>query len=194
MPKRGAVALVTTVLAVALLFGFTPADQTGLSGSIPTTGMVGAPPVSTPAPVALGPQPQGTATPTHATRSQATPRTGTAGPTATPLTQVSTPTDAPTNAPGAAGASGTFTGDAVNTAYGTVQIALQVQNGKIVDVQELQMPNERRLSAQISAEAGPMLRDEVLRAQSANINGVSGASYTSYGFWESLQSALAQIS
>ena len=90
-------------------------------------------------------------------------------------------------------ASGTYTGKAINTPYGTVQIALVVQNGQIVDVQELQMPSDRRLSAQISAQAGPMLKDQVIQAQSDQINGVSGASYTSYGFYLSLQSALQQM-
>lgn len=91
------------------------------------------------------------------------------------------------------GVSGTFTGDAIDTPYGTVQVALVVQDGQIVDVQELQLPNDRRLSAQISSEAGPILRDEVITAQGDNINSVSGASYTSYGFYKSLQSALHQI-
>lgn len=163
MPWRGAVALVTTVLAVVLLFGFKPAEQNNLAANIPPS-PVGGQPHATPAPIAAG---------------QATGQ---------PPAQAS-----PTSPPNPAGATGTFTGAAIQTAYGTVQIALQVQNGKIVDVQELQMPSDRRLSAQISAEAGPMLRDEVLRAQSANIDGVSGASYTSYGFWKSLQSAIAQI-
>jgi uncharacterized protein with FMN-binding domain len=99
----------------------------------------------------------------------------------------------PTTAQAGNGASGTFTGKAVQTAYGTVQIALVVQGGKIVDVQELQLPSDRRLSQQISAEAGPMLRDQVIHAQSDKINDVSGASYTSYGFYLSLQSALQQM-
>lgn len=190
MPKRGAVALVTTVLAVVLLFAFKPADQSGLAADIPSFGVLG-PLQATPGPIAAGPQQQhqGTSTPTTRPAAQPTSRTGTGQATAQPQAQ---PT--PTDPPNSSGASGTFTGDAFDTQYGTVQIALQVQNGKIVDVQELQMPGDRRLSAQISAEAGPILRDEVLRAQSAKIDGVSGASYTSYGYWESLQSAIAQVS
>jgi uncharacterized protein with FMN-binding domain len=91
------------------------------------------------------------------------------------------------------GATGTYTGDAVDTPYGAVQVAVVMQGGRITDVQELQLPSDRRLSAQISAYAGPRLRDEVIRAQSDNISGVSGASYTSYGFYQSLQSALSQL-
>jgi len=162
VPRRGAVALVTTVLAVLLLMGFKTQEQTspGLAGAVPSQAVIGAP---------------------H--------------PTGRPVASAGGPTPAPTPTPaGVAGASGTFTGDAIDTPYGTVQIALVVQDGEIVDVQDLQMPFDRRLSQQISAEAGPLLRNQVLRAQSANINGVSGASYTSYGYWQSLQSALAKMS
>ena len=174
MPKRGAVALVTTVLSGLLLFTFKPSDQSSLAHGLPTAAVVGRP-APTSAPVAIGPQaqPTGRAGGPNAQRSQAPQPDATAAPVG--------------------GSSGTFTGKAVDTPYGTVQIALSVQDGRIVDVQELQMPFDRRLSAQISAEAGPMLRDEVLQAQSDRINGVSGASYTSYGFYLSLQSALSKM-
>lgn len=171
VPRRGAVALVTTVLAVFLLFNFKTADQPALA-VLPTAAVVGAPGRTTPGPIALGP-------PARATRQP--------GPTATPAPSQPPPSGAPD------AASGTFTGNAVETPYGTVQVAVKMQAGKIVDVQELQMPFDRRLSAQISQEAGPLLRSQVLRAQSADINGVSGASYTSYGYYQSLQSALAQV-
>ena len=171
MPRRGAVALVTTVLAVLLLFGFKTGEQTSLARGLPSNVVVASPAQPTTRPVAGGSRP---------TQSPPSPA---AGATAAP----------PQPTAGNAGVSGTFTGDAIDTPYGTVQIALVVQGGKIVDVNELQMPSDRRLSQQISAQAGPMLRNQVLRAQSANINGVSGASYTSYGYWQSLQSALSQM-
>ncbi|MEP7361243.1 MAG: FMN-binding protein [Chloroflexota bacterium] len=171
VPRRGAVALATTVLAVVLLFAFKPGDQASLARGVPDQSAVGEP-TPTGAPVAVGPP-------------QPTRRPNGGGSTASP---------APSPTAGSAGGkSGTFTGDATDTPYGTVQIALTVQDGRITDVQELQMPFDRRLSAQISAEAGPILRDQVLRAQSDQINGVSGASYTSYGFYLSLQSALSQM-
>jgi uncharacterized protein with FMN-binding domain len=178
VPRRGAVALVTTVLAVLLLFSFKPADQSRASG-LPNNAFVGNPAPATQGPVAVATQPA------------PTPQTRGGGSTATQAPQT---TPAPTaNTANGGTASGTFTGNAINTPYGTVQIALVVQNGQIVDVQELQLPSDRQLSAQISREAGPLLRQEVLQAQSANINGVSGASYTSYGFYLSLQSALSQM-
>jgi uncharacterized protein with FMN-binding domain len=186
LPARGALALVTTVLAVVLLFSFRPADSTtpltgGVQSNAPLVGAAGA----TPANRAQPNPPQRTQPPVVA---------GPPAPTQRPGTTPRPPTPTPPAATAAGNnVSGTYTGAAEDTPYGTVQIALVVQDGKIVDVQELQLPNDRRLSQQISAQAGPMLRDQVLRAQGDNINGVSGASYTSYGFYLSLQSALQQM-
>ena len=193
MPRRGAVALVTTILAVVLLLSFKTGDQPTLGhAGLPTDALIGAPPAGTAGPVdvAAGPTPAAAATaPSTSQRS---------GPTAVPGGAAGPPAPSATPQPSVAApvgqnVSGTYTGQAIDTPYGTVQIALVVQAGKIVDVQELQLPSDRRLSQQISAQAGPMLRTQVLRAQSDNINGVSGASYTSYGFYESLQSALSQM-
>lgn len=174
VPRRGAIALVTTVLAVILLFSFKTADPPGLGGAGPTSAAVGAPGrTQAPGPVAVGP------TPTPAPRS-----TGGGTTTATPT---------PATGQGGGAASGTFTGHVVRTPYGPVQVAIVMDGGKMVDVQELQLPSDRRLSQQISDYAGPILRSQALAAQSANIDGVSGASYTSDGFYQSLQSALSQV-
>ena len=88
--------------------------------------------------------------------------------------------------------SGQLTGSAVQIPFGTVQVQVTMQNGTITDVQALQLPNDRGHSAQVSAYAGPQLRSEALQAQSAQIDTVSGATYTSYGYQQSLQSALDQ--
>lgn len=173
MPKRGAVALVTTTLAVFLLFGFKTGDPTSLAGGGSPAAIIGDPsPSRLPGPVAV------TTTPAPTTRS-------------TGGTSVAT-LPAPTDAPGGS-TSGTFTGNVSRTPFGNVQVAIVIKAGKITDVQELQLPSDRRLSQQISNYAGPILRSQTLSAQSANINGVSGASYTSEGFYESLQSALSQV-
>jgi len=71
-----------------------------------------------------------------------------------------------------------------------VQVRVTFQGSRLVDVQALRLPQDRARSARISQAAGPVLRQEALRAQSANINVVSGASYTSEGYAESLQGAL----
>jgi uncharacterized protein with FMN-binding domain len=78
----------------------------------------------------------------------------------------------------------------VPTDYGNVQVNIVVSGGRIVDVQAPQLPNDRSRSVRISNYAGPQLRQEALQAQSANINTVSGATYTSDGYAQSLQSAL----
>ena len=95
------------------------------------------------------------------------------------------PTAAPTNA-----APETFTGDAVTMRYGIVQVKITVQGGKIVDAQAVQAPtgsNDR-----YTQKAVPRLREQTIAAQSANIQGVSGASFTSYGWYTSLASAIAK--
>jgi uncharacterized protein with FMN-binding domain len=88
--------------------------------------------------------------------------------------------------------SGQFTGSAVQTPFGTVQVQVTMQNGKITDVQALQLPTGRGHTQQVSSYAGPQLRSEVLQAQSAQVNSISGATYTSQGYIQSLQSALDQ--
>jgi uncharacterized protein with FMN-binding domain len=87
--------------------------------------------------------------------------------------------------------SGTLTGQAVQMPYGVVQVTVTLSNGKITDVTVLQAPQSGR-SGQIAQYATPQLRSEVLAAQSANVNTVSGATYTSQGYMQSVQSALDQ--
>ena len=118
-----------------------------------------------------------------------------ATPSATPTqTQSSTPTPAPAKvvvpAPAKNTANGTFTGPSVFVSYGNVQVEITVRDGKIVDAQALQSPNGR--SQRFSDYALPQLRQETLAAQSASISNISGASYTSYGWYKSLQGALAK--
>jgi len=84
----------------------------------------------------------------------------------------------------------TYTGNAVTIRYGIVQVKITVQGGKIVDAQAVQAPtgsNDR-----YTQKAVPVLREQTIAAQSANIQGVSGASFTSYGWYTSLASAIAK--
>jgi uncharacterized protein with FMN-binding domain len=89
--------------------------------------------------------------------------------------------------------SGQVTGSVINTPFGPVQVQVTVQNGTITDVQALQLPSGGGHTAEVSAYAGPQLRSEALAAQSASIDTVSGATYTSDAYAQSLQSALDQI-
>jgi uncharacterized protein with FMN-binding domain len=87
---------------------------------------------------------------------------------------------------------GDFTGAAVDTPYGTVQVAVVVSGGKISDVQFLQMPNDQGNSRAVTSYAEPLLKQTTLDKQSANIDFVTGATSTSAGYEESLQKALDQ--
>lgn len=86
----------------------------------------------------------------------------------------------------------TVTGSTVNTRWGPVQVQLTVSGGKITDVAMLQYPNGNGTDQQISAYALPILMQATVDAQSANIDMVSGATYTSTGYLQSLQSAIDQ--
>jgi uncharacterized protein with FMN-binding domain len=96
----------------------------------------------------------------------------------------------PTTAP--SGPAKSYDGQTFFNQYGPVQVRVVIQGGRITDVQALQMPVDHQRSAEISQFAEPQLRSEVLQAQSANIDLVSGATYTSENYAQSLQSALAQ--
>ena len=86
---------------------------------------------------------------------------------------------------------GTFMGS-TDTAYGPVNIAVVINGGKITDVRFMQMPSSHDYSRQVTAYAEPMLKQTTLQNQSSNIDFVSGATSTSYGFEQSLQAALDQ--
>ncbi|MEU0967639.1 FMN-binding protein [Streptomyces sp. NPDC005917] len=87
------------------------------------------------------------------------------------------------------GATGTYTGAVAQTPYGPYQFAATFSHGKLTDVKAVQIPSDGR-SQSISAYAVPTLTQEALAAQSAQIQAVSGATYTSEGYAQSLQSAL----
>jgi uncharacterized protein with FMN-binding domain len=88
------------------------------------------------------------------------------------------------------GGDGTYTGTAVETRWGTVQVEITVENGTITSADAVQFPSENRKDQQINAYAVPVLNAEVVQAQSASIDAVSGATVTSDGYVESLQSAI----
>jgi uncharacterized protein with FMN-binding domain len=126
-----------------------------------------------------GHTPGSAVTPTTPT-TEASPGIGTPSPTAPATT-------APAPAPAGGG---TFTGPVVSTRYGPVQVQVTLSGGRITDVSALELPTDRARSAAISNAAAPILRREVLAAQGASIDIVSGATYTSEGYARSLQAAL----
>lgn len=113
-------------------------------------------------------------------------------PGATTPTTRGAATPAPTaTTGGSTAANATIDGPVVGTQYGDVQVELVISGGKIQDIVALQLPTGRR-SGQISNYSAPILRQEALKAQNASINTVSGATYTSDAYAQSLQAALDQ--
>jgi uncharacterized protein with FMN-binding domain len=168
--RRAVPAVVISVIGLAALATFktTPASSANASRAL-------APATTTPPTSA--PPPTTATTPT------------TSGPPRRSRTTTPPATTPPTTA-APRPATRTITGQAVDNQYGTVQVQITVQGHTITDVEAVQLPNDRQRSAYISQQAGPLLRQEALQAQSAQIDGVSGATYTSQSYAQSLQSAL----
>jgi len=87
---------------------------------------------------------------------------------------------------------GTYTGQTVDVGYGPVQVAVVVSGGRITNVEFLQMPMDMAHSQMVTSMAKPQLLQETINAQSSNVDIVSGATSTSEGYIQSLQSALSQ--
>jgi uncharacterized protein with FMN-binding domain len=154
-PKRGAIALVITALAVVLLLTFKTSDSAPVVGaasgtiveSSPVAGAAAASPPSGPVP------------------------------------------SAPTS--DGADPAKTVTGSLVQTRYGDVEVQITVSGGELTDVEAVALPTGGR-SGQISNYVAPILASEALQAQSASIDVITGATYTSTAYAKSLQSALDQ--
>ena len=173
IPKRAIGALLGTVLALALLLSFKTPASPGLAASTSSdTAIVG--------------QPTATASPSAVPSETSATTDGTATPTETPPT---TPTQDSTSLDPTY-ADGTVAGSVVSTRFGDVQVQVTITDGVITDVTALQLPTGDRRSAQISDAVEPILREAALSAQSASIDLLSGATYTSRAYARSLQSAL----
>ncbi len=120
------------------------------------------------------------------TRTTAVAATTTAQPAATATATATTKSKTPSK-------SGTATGDAIPTQYGNAQVRVTVKNGKITKVEALQLQGNDPKSYEISSYAEPYLRQSALTKQSAAIDVVSGATFTSASYAQSLQSALDQL-
>lgn len=171
--KKIIYALLATVSGLVLMFSY----RTSLEAVTPTTELA-----------------TGTATTSDAA-SGASPASGTG---ATPAAGASDPSTAAAASPGSSAsassglADGTYLGAAVNTRYGPVQVQLTVSDGKVTDVQVPEYPSSNGRDRQINESAIPRLVSETTQAQSAQIDMVSGATYTSQGYLTSLQSAIDQ--
>ena len=151
------------------------------SGNSATT----AAPASTPTSATTSNQQSAVATKAAVTTSSTPASTQSQGPVPA-ATQIQSAAPTPT----AKNVSGTFTGPVVDVSYGNVQVQITVSNGKITDAQALIAPTGK--NARYTSFSVPVLRKQTLAAQSDAIQGASGASYTSYGWYKSLQGALSK--
>ena len=197
--KRGLLIGVGTLGGLGAVFAITP-PQLGDSGP---TGLAALPgkASSSAAPAASSAAPAASAAPTKAaaapaasaapTKKAAATKKATPTKSAAPAqTQSAAPQPAQTTPAASAGVTGTFDGNTTQTRWGPVQVRIVVKDGKIVAASALQSPNGDSRSRSIAQQAIPYLVQETLAAQSDQISGVGGASYTSYGWYTSLQSAL----
>ena len=133
---------------------------------------------------AVTPAPVATKATAAATKAPAATKTTTAT-----KTKAAAPVKTTAAAPASKAVNGTFTGPSVFVNYGNVQVKITVSNGKITDAVAVVAPSGR--NDRYTNMAVPILKKQTLAAQSASINGASGASYTSFGWQKSLQGALA---
>ena len=165
MPIRAAVTLAATAIGVVLLFSFRTPPAAAIATLSPSSTSSS---TSTPSPTATpsGAPPSGGASPTPTATATATPR------------------------PASGLKSGSFTGQTYTNPYGNVQVQVVISGGKITSVKTIQYPNGHQQSVFINSQALPLLEQEVLQAQSARINIIGGATFTSQGYAQSVQSAL----
>jgi uncharacterized protein with FMN-binding domain len=171
--KRGLLIGVGTLGGLGAVFAITPPQlgTTGPSGLAALPGRA----TSSSAPVDAAPSKAASAPTKSASK---------------PTKSATAPVPAQTKPAAASGITGTFDGNTASTRWGPVQVRIVVTDGKIVAASALQSPDGDSRSRSISQQAIPYLVQETLAAQSAQISGVGGASYTSNGWYTSLQSAL----
>ena len=186
--KRALLIAGGTVGGLGAVLAITP-PQLGSSSSLNIAGgaAIGATSANTSASASSSPATQTTkSSKPVATKKASTKATAQATASATPAADVPA-TQAPATSP--AVINGTFTGPSVFVNYGNVQVQITVVNGRITDAVAVKAPSGR--NDRYTNMAVPILKQQTLAAQSANIKGASGASYTSYGWFKSLQGARA---
>ena len=192
--RRIVTLLLSTITVVVLLFSYHTSTDSGSPSVVaaPSGGAATGATPDTPTPSATTPAPAG-----------ADPGTGddgagddggtvtTPSPSVTPSPS-STPSPSATPSPRSTPSPKTYTGDQVMTRWGPMQVEITVSGGKITAAQAVQYPNGNGRDAEINSYALPVLSQEAVQKQSAQIDTISGATVTSDGYLQSLQSALDQ--
>lgn len=166
--RRAPIILTATVLGTAGVLLFKPMSTTALAGSAAGTGL-------------------GTSSTTSGTGGSE-PASSAAAPSASSAPSSSAKASSGTSSSG--GKDGTFTGAPETTRFGTTQVKVTIAGSKITDVTPVQLNQNDPRSMAISQTAAPMVRTEVLAKQSAEVDNISGATYTTAAYEASLQSAL----
>jgi uncharacterized protein with FMN-binding domain len=191
--RRAALALLGTAIGTSLLVGAklgTPTKAGVQDVAVDTAGGVVAEEPADPATEDA----TATADPSAPAPTTAPPSKGAAKTTAPGSTKTTKPTAAPTTTkPPTTGGlkTGTFAGAPSTNEYGTIKVTITVSGGKVTNL-AASYPTSPSRTASINSNAIPKLRQEALTAQSAKINTISGATYTSGSYKISLQSALDQ--
>ncbi|MFF8943183.1 FMN-binding protein [Streptomyces sp. NPDC014864] len=182
----------TVVLLLALKPHTDPALAQGATAATSPGAVISSPP-SSPSP-SLSSSASASPTKTAKKRASSSPTARASHSSSAAPARTSSAPSAPktTSAAPAAPTTRTVTGGTVQTKYGPVQVRITLTGGKITDAAAVQSPSSAPRSQEISSTAIPQLNRETLAAQSANIDSVSGATYTSQGYKQSLQSALDQ--
>ena len=192
--RRIVTLLLSTITVLVLLFSYHTSTDSGSPSVVaaPSGGAATGATPDTPTPSATTPAPAGADPGTGSGDDGAGDDDG--GTVTTPSPSV-TPSPQATPSPSATTPSSstkTYTGDQVMTRWGPMQVEITVSGGKITAAQAVQYPNGNGRDVEINSYALPVLNQEVVDRQSAQIDTVSGATVTSDGYLQSLQSALDQ--
>lgn len=190
--RHALLATVGTVSGVVLLLALKPTTDPSLAQAAPATtskATVSASPTVFAHTVSAPPSPSKTPKKKHTASSSSSPSASTSHAASAAPTRTSSAPSAPKTT-SAAPTTRTVTGTTAQTKYGPVQVRITLTGGKITGASAIQSPDETARSKDINSTAVPKLNQETLQAQSANIDAVSGATYTSAGYKQSLQSAL----
>ena len=186
--KRALLIAGGTVGGLGAVLAITPPQMSSSDLNIAGGAAIGSTGTSTTASASSSPATTKSSKPV-ATKKATTAATASASATATTSASATPTATKTTTAPAPAAKSGTFTGPSVYVNYGNVQVQITVVNGVITDAKAIKAPSGK--NDRYTNMAVPILKQQTLAAQSANIKGASGASYTSYGWFKSLQGALA---
>ncbi|MGW2701586.1 FMN-binding protein [Streptomyces sp. NPDC001340] len=193
--RHALLATVGTVSGIVLLLALKPTtDPSPAQAGDPTAGITAVASASPSGPASPSSTPSSSASPSKAPRKKHAQPSSTAS--ASPSRRASATAAKTSSAPAApkttsaAPTTRSVTGATARTKYGPVQVRITLSGGRITQAAAVQSPDETARSKDISSTAVPKLNQETLEAQSANIDAVSGATYTSAGYKQSLQSAL----